>query len=223
MTIVGWIIAAIVVVAIIVIVLALVGMRRRRLRSRFGPEYDRVAEQSGSKWRADSELSARQQRRQKLDIRPLAPEVRDRYLRTWQQVQADFVDQPYESVASADRLVTQVMRDRGYPMENFDQHANDLSVDYPQLVDNYRGAHAIATRQRSANTEELRTAMLHYRNLFQDLLGEQRDGQRIRSQAGVRDGQPVDGQPVDGQPAGDAGAAQRQQAEETARAREGQR
>lgn len=175
----GWIVLAVVVIAIIVLV-AWIGMRRRSLRSKFGPEYEKVAEQSGSKWRADSELAARQQRRQKLDIRPLGEEQRQRYSGQWQQVQADFVDQPYEAVASADRLVTQVMRERAYPMENFEQHANDLSVDYPELVDNYRGAHAIATREKSANTEELRKAMLHYRGLFQELLGEGRGGQSTR-------------------------------------------
>jgi hypothetical protein len=175
----GWIVLAVVVIAIILLV-AYIGMRRRSLRSRFGPEYERVAEQSGSKWRADSELAARQQRRQKLNIRSLGEEQRKRYGDQWQQVQADFVDQPYEAVASADRLVTQVMRERGYPMENFEQHANDLSVDYPELVDNYRGAHAIATQEKSANTEELRKAMLHYRGLFQELLGEPGDGQASR-------------------------------------------
>ena len=170
----GWIILAIVVLAIIAVVAWFLS-RRQRLRSRFGPEYDRVASQSGSTWRADSELAARQQRRQKLNIRPLDSQARERYGRDWQQTQAQFVDQPYEAVAAADRLVSGVMRDRGYPMENFDQHAADLSVDYPNLVDDYRGAHAVATRQRSANTEELRTAMVHYRGLFVELLGDGRD------------------------------------------------
>jgi hypothetical protein len=191
----AWIVVAIIVVAIVVIAIAWTGIRRRRLQSRFGPEYQRVATESGSKWRADSELASRQQRRQKLDIRELSPEQRSRYARDWQQIQADFVDQPYESVAQADRLVTRVMQDRGYPMENFDQHANDLSVDYPQLVDNYRGAHAIATRQKSANTEELRKAMLHYRNLFQELLGEPADGQRASKQS-IRDERTVGQEPT---------------------------
>ena len=176
----SWIIVAAVLVVAIIILVAWIGFRRRRLRSRFGPEYQRVVEQSGSKWRADSELAARQERRQKLDIRPLPVESRDHYASSWQQVQNQFVDQPYEAVAAADRLVQTVMQQRGYPTDNFEQHAGDLSVDYPELVDNYRGAHAIATRQRSANTEELRKAMLHYRALFQELLGDDRDGQRSR-------------------------------------------
>ena len=97
----GWIVLALIVVAIIVVA-GWIGIRRRRLQSRFGPEYQRVADQSGSKWRADAELAARQQRRQKLDIRPLPPERRQQYAQDWRQVQADFVDQPYEAVASAE-------------------------------------------------------------------------------------------------------------------------
>lgn len=190
-----WIVVAVIVIAIIVAIV-LIGMRRRGLKSRFGPEYDRVAEQTGSKWRADSELSSRQQRRQKLDIRPLEPQRRERYAQDWRQVQADFVDQPYEAVARADTLVTQVMRERGYPMENFDQHANDLSVDYPELTDNYRNAHAIATRQKSASTEELRQAMLHYRNLFDELLGGQAQSDRATQTADASPNGDQNGQPV---------------------------
>ena len=175
----AWIVvAAVIIVAIVVIVLGWIGVRRQRLRSKFGPEYQRVATQSGSKWRADSELTAREKRRQQLQIRPLSPETRSRYATTWQEVQAEFVDQPYQAVARADELVGNVMQERGYPMRDFEEHAADLSVDYPKLVDNYRSSHAIATKQKSANTEELRTAMLHYRALFQELLGEPRDGQR---------------------------------------------
>ena len=192
----AWIIVVAVIVIAIIVAIAWIGMRRRGLKSRFGPEYERVAEQTGSKWRADSELTSRQQRRQKLDIRPLEPQVAERYTQDWRQVQADFVDQPYEAVARADTLVTQVMRDRGYPMEDFEQHANDLSVDYPELVDNYRNAHAIATREKSANTEDLRKAMLHYRNLFEELLGGQNQRDRETATAdmspnGDRNGQPV--------------------------------
>jgi hypothetical protein len=195
------IVAAVIVIAIIAVA-AWIGLRRRRLQSQFGSEYQRVAEERGSKWRADSELVGRRRRRQKLEIRPLEPQARDRYARDWQQLQGRFVDQPYEAVAGADRLVMTVMGERGYPTENFDQHAADLSVDYPNLVENYRGAHAVATRQKSANTEELRTAMLHYRALFDELLGVTRDGQeqpsrpvqQVREPEGSepqRDGEPV--------------------------------
>jgi hypothetical protein len=206
----GWIVVAIIVIAIIVIAFAWMGMRRRRLQSRFGPEYERVASETGSKWRADSELAARQQRRQNLNIRPLAPAQREQYSRQWQQLQADFVDQPYEAVAGADRLVTQVMRERGYPMDDFEQHANDISVDYPGMVDNYRGAHSIATRQRQANTEDLRKAMIHYRNLFQELLGDGRDGQVASSGAQ----QEVSRQPSsNGQPPPEEPVSRRQERE----------
>lgn len=181
-----WIIVAAIIIVAIILVVAWIGLRRRRLQSQFGPEYRRVADANGSKWRADSELAARQQRRQKLDIRPLAPEQRDRYASSWQQLQARFVDQPYQAVAEGDQLVGTVMRERGYPTENFEQHAADASVDYPELVGNYREAHAVATRQQSANTEELRTAMLHYRALFQELLGERRDGQRAQQAEGAK-------------------------------------
>ena len=173
-----WIVVAAIIVLAIILALGWVGWRRRRLQSQFGSEYQRVAAERGSNWRADAELAGRQQRRQRLDIRPIEPQARDRYARDWQQVQARFVDQPYEAVAEADRLVTIVMKERGYPMKNFDQHAADLSVDYPNLVGNYRSAHDVATRQKSANTEELRTSMLHYRSLFDQLLGVQQDGER---------------------------------------------
>lgn len=212
-----WIIVAAIIVVAILVLIGWIGLRRRRLQSQFGPEYGRVAAESGSKWRADSELAARQQRRQKLDIRPLEPEAAERYARDWQQLQARFVDQPYEAVAQADRLVMTVMRERGYPTDNFDQHAANLSVDYPNLVDNYRGAHAVATKQKSANTEELRTAMLHYRALFDELLGIPRDGQRDghaeqtrpmqplagreRTEPGQRDGEPSRRQPQEEAPA----------------------
>lgn len=189
----GLIVVAAVIVLAIILLMAWIGMRRRRLQSTFGPEYQRVATESGSKWRADSELAARQQRRQKLDIRPLPPESRQRYADSWQQVQAEFVDQPYPAVAAADKLVLAVMQERGYPMRDFEQHAADLSVDYPQLVDNYREAHAIATRERSAGTEQLRTAMLHYRALFQELLGEGAGGleQPSNAKAPLREEQPA--------------------------------
>lgn len=194
----GWIIVAIVVLAVIVVA-AWFLTRRQRLRSQFGPEYNRLATEKGSTWRAESELAARKQRRQKLDIRPLDLQARDRYASQWQQLQAQFVDQPYPAVAGADQLVNTVMRERGYPMDNFDQHADNLSVDYPKLVENYRGAHAVATRQRSANTEDLRTAMLHYRALFTELLGDAPDGQAAQGMSQTRQQTVPDGQGV-GQP-----------------------
>ena len=184
----AWIVLAILIVVAIILVIAWATWRGRRLRSQFGPEYQRTVERSGSKWRAESELAARQHRRQKLDIRPLPAESKDHYASVWRDAQNRFVDQPHEAVASAEELVQTVMRQRGYPTDNFEQHANDLSVDYPDLVENYRGAHAIATRERSANTEDLRKAMLHYRALFTELLGDQQVARGKRAEF-ERDGQ----------------------------------
>jgi hypothetical protein len=161
-------------VLIIVAVAAFVLSRRRsqRLRERFGPEYDRTAEQADSRRAAESDLAAREKRIERLDIRPLSKESRDEYARSWRESQARFVDQPADAVRDADRLVILVMRERGYPMEEFDQRASDISVDHPNVVDNYRAAHAIsmASDHGQASTEDLRQAMVHYRSLFEELL-----------------------------------------------------
>lgn len=150
-------------------------LRRRhahQLRERFGPEYDRVIEETGDKRTAEHELLRREERVKKLDIRPLSPEQRSRYADSWRSVQARFVDMPEQAVAEADRLVTEVMQDRGYPMAEFEQRVEDLSVDHASVVDNFRTAHALALRSdRGENqTEDLRQAMVHYRTLFEDLL-----------------------------------------------------
>jgi hypothetical protein len=182
-----WIVIAVVVIALVVA--AVVGVqqqRRRRLRDTFGPEYDRTVGQADNRRDAERELEGRFQRRQKLDIRALDEEQRDRYAAQWQNVQARFVDTPVDAVQEADTLVAAVMRDRGYPVADFEQRAADVSVDHPGLVDNYRGAHGIAQRcaAGSASTEDMRVAMVHYRALFQDLLGggaEARDGERARA------------------------------------------
>ncbi|MDP9341242.1 MAG: hypothetical protein M3Q23_03835 [Actinomycetota bacterium] len=160
--------------------------RTRDLRSTFGPEYDRTVQSRGSRQDAESELQARRRRREQLTIRPLAPEERERYRGEWQAVQSRFVDQPGAAVREADLLVTRVMRDRGYPMEQFEQRAADVSVDHPNVVQNYRSAHAIHIRMKSGDesTEALRQAMVHYRALFAELL-EMPDerGQTFASQA----------------------------------------
>jgi hypothetical protein len=161
-------------VLIIVAVAAFVLSRRRsqRLRERFGPEYDRTAEQADSRRAAESDLAAREKRIERLEIRPLSKGSRDEYARSWRESQARFVDQPADAVRDADRLVILVMRERGYPMEEFDQRASDISVDHPNVVDNYRAAHAIsmASDHGQASTEDLRQAMVHYRSLFEELL-----------------------------------------------------
>jgi hypothetical protein len=165
------VVAAVVLVAIVVW-RAVAAKRTRTLQGRFGPEYDRTIESAESRRDAEAELKARAERRDELDIRPLAPGARDRYLVEWQRVQARFVDDPDGSVREADMLIQQVMSDRGYPMDDFDQRAADISVDHPGVVENYREGHRL-TRSAAVGdgtTEDLRQAMVHYRALFDDLL-----------------------------------------------------
>ena len=154
--------------------------RSRRLRNRFGPEYDRHLENTQNRRVAERELAEREKRHAKLSLRPLSDTARVRYTEQWTRVQEHFVDEPVEAVAAAEDLVHTVMRDRGYPMDGFEQQAADLSVEHADVVDGYRAAHEI--RGRAANTEELRTALVHYRELFRELIGHsddvpaQRDG-----------------------------------------------
>jgi FtsZ-interacting cell division protein ZipA len=161
-------------ILIVVIVVALFAARRRRerLQERFGPEYDRQVDVSGNRRAAESELAAREKRRSKLEIRPLDPDARDRYLVSWREVQAKFVDSPEKAVGEADQLVGDVMRERGYPVEDFEQREADISVDHPQVASEYRAAHGISLAQRhgQASTEDLRQAVVHYRALFEELL-----------------------------------------------------
>jgi hypothetical protein len=164
-----------VVVALAIVAAAWMLLRKRKteqLRSRFGPEYDRLIEQEGDRRRVEAALEQRERRIQRLNIRPLTGEERDQFTRAWVEVQGQFVDHPQEAVADADRLVGDVMRARGYPVGDFQQRAADISVDHPEVVENYRIAHDIALldRQGQASTEDLRKAMLHYRMLFEDLL-----------------------------------------------------
>src|SRR5262245_13974384 len=166
---------AIIVVVVAVLVLAWFLLRWRRtarLRRRFGPEHERAVRAAGSRQAAEHELQDRRTRRQELEIVPLDAAARDRYLERWRLVQAQFVDSPPGATRAADRLIDAVMRERGYPMEDFGQRAADVSVDHPQVVDDYRAAHAVAeANERSeATTEDLRQALVHYRSLFEDLL-----------------------------------------------------
>jgi hypothetical protein len=169
-----WILIIVAAIAVIGFVAWTLGTKRRseRLQRRFGPEYERTMEQAESRREAESELSARVKRRQELEIQPLSPESAERYTLEWRDVQARFVDQPSEAVKDADRLVTRVMQERGYPTEDFEQRVADVSVDHPNVVDNYRGAHTVwaSNEQGKAGTEDLRQAMVHYRSLFEELV-----------------------------------------------------
>lgn len=152
-----------------------VGMRRHRtddLRTRYGKEYSRTVSELGSQRRAEDELVKRQERVDALEIRPLLADQRAMFAQQWRGVQALFVDDPGGAISRADGLVEEVMKVRGYPVSDFDQRAADLSVHHGRVIDNYRAAREIAERHRrgAASTEELRRAMVHYRELFQDLL-----------------------------------------------------
>lgn len=167
----------IVLLALVVLAGLWLWMRRRQseaLRDRFGPEYDRTVHVVGDERKAETLLAEREKRVSAYTIKPLAPEMRDHFVETWRQVQAQFVDDPNYAVTRADDLLGEVMRARGYPMSDFDHRAEDLSVDHPEVVQNYRRAHDIALRHSrgEASTEDLRTAMIHYRTLFDDLVNE---------------------------------------------------
>jgi hypothetical protein len=169
--------AAIIVIAAVVVVVALTywfTQRRRseHLQDQFGPEYERVVADTGSRRDAEQELATREKRRSELDIRPLERDVRDDYAAAWERVQAGFVDSPNDAIGRADGLVNQVMRERGYPVDEFEQRAADISVDHPGVVSDYRAAHDISLRNDAGNasTEDLRQAMVHYRSLFDELL-----------------------------------------------------
>ncbi|MBA3365346.1 MAG: hypothetical protein H0U03_06105 [Actinobacteria bacterium] len=168
-----WIVIIAAVVVLLLAAWAVVQRRRRtQLREGFGPEYDRTVDETGSRREAESELEQRQKRREELDIRPLSPAARDRYMNQWRDTQARFVDDPGAAAGDADRLVQEVMRERGYPTDDFEQRAADISVDHPRLVENYRSAHSIAASHErgEAETEDLRQALVHYRSLFEELL-----------------------------------------------------
>jgi hypothetical protein len=178
----GWVLiaAAIVVIAAVAIVVTRSANSRKRterLKERFGPEYERTVGEAGEQSGAEDELAARERKRDKLDIIPLSPGVREKYADSWRTVQTAFVDNPSSAVGDADRLVTQVMRDRGYPIDDFDQRAADISVDHPKVVENYRTAHSIYLLQEEGDvgTEDQREAFVHYRALFEKLLETDKD------------------------------------------------
>jgi FtsZ-interacting cell division protein ZipA len=169
-----WIVIA---AAVVIVLLAIVWSATRAKRSRslqdtFGSEYDRTVDQAGDRRSAERELRERQKQHDKLDIRPLSPESRDRYVRRWQSTQTRFVDDPRGAVAEADTLVQEVMQERGYPTKDFERRVADVSVDHPDLVEKYRTADGIAraSERGEASTEDMRHSVRHYRALFAELL-----------------------------------------------------
>lgn len=187
----GAIVAIIVVVIVVAAALLLLTTmnRRRRLRDRFGPEYDRAVTERGSRREAEAELAERERHVRDLDIRPLSSAARTQYMSEWTAVQEQFVDAPQAAVTGAQTLVSAVMEDRGYPTQPFDQTLADLSVEHASTLDHFRAAHDISQNAAAgtASTEDLRQAMIHYRALFAELLGEPASNLDARavSQGGV--------------------------------------
>ena len=166
------IIAAVLIVGVLLVAwLVSRSHRTALLQNKFGPEYERAVREVGPS-RAEADLLERQKRVEKLHLRELTAEERERFVTQWRALQTRFIDAPSQAVTEADRLVDQLMQARGYPVADFEQRAADISVDHPRVVDNYRAARQVALRHRrgEATTEDLRKAILYYRSLFDDLL-----------------------------------------------------
>jgi LPXTG-motif cell wall-anchored protein len=181
-----WLILAGVAVLILIALAAWFIYRRRkqshRLKERFGPEYSRSVDDLGSRSKAESELKAREKRVEHLNIVPLTPSEAARFSETWKDLQGRFVDNPQGTVVQADQLVRELMLKRGFPVGDFEHRAADISVDHPEVVENYRAAQTIAVRndRGEAGTEELRKAVVHYRVLFDELL-EVKEGEQKKA------------------------------------------
>jgi hypothetical protein len=176
MTVWAWILIAIIIVVAIPALIVTAGIvrnrgRTRRLKQHYGREYERLLSENGSEKAANRELTMRERKRGKLDIVPLTPDALENFNTGWQEVQASFVDSPANALGAADRLVTEVMRERGYPVDDFDRRVADISVDHPEIVEKYRAAHEVNTsEQNDVSTEQQRDAFVHYRALFDRLL-----------------------------------------------------
>jgi hypothetical protein len=169
-------IIGVVVAIFVVLVIALIvkSQRSQRLKSRFGPEYKRAVAETGNKTQAEAKLEKLAKRVQSFKINDLPATARADFVSAWQRIQGRFVDDPKTALTDADQLIQKIMTARGYPVTDFEQRAADLSVDHPQIVENYRSGHDIAVRhsQGRASTEDMRQAMIHYRTLFAELAGE---------------------------------------------------
>jgi hypothetical protein len=169
----------IVALVVLLLVVAFVGtifssrQRTKKLQERFGPEYNRVIEETGDQTEAEKELGSRLEHVKKIDIRPLSPEQTTQFANDWRRTQARFVDEPLAALQEAERLLKRVMEAKGYPVEDFERNAGDISVDYPDLVPHYRAIHEIASREdaKDIGTEEMRQAIVHCRTLFEKLVG----------------------------------------------------
>jgi len=181
-----WVWIVIAVVAVIVVVGVFWGATRTRrtrsLQDRFGREYDRTVEHAGDRREAEQELVEREKRHDELQLKPLSQDQRDRYVDEWQHMQGRFVDDPAGAVSDADALVHRVMQERGYPVDDFEQRAADISVEHPDVVERYRTAHGIAeaSERGEASTEDLRHSVRHYRALFEVLVETSGDREESR-------------------------------------------
>jgi FtsZ-interacting cell division protein ZipA len=181
------VVAVVALVALVAVATWFLSRRQRssRLHERFGPEYEHTVRQVGDRGKAEQELQSRQERVEQLHIRPLSDEERARFAEAWGSAQAQFVDDPGGTIRQADRLVGEAMQARGYPVGQFEQRAADISVDHPDVVSNYRAAHALAARSEhgEVSTDELRQGLLHYCALFDELLEGAAVGRTTRTAA----------------------------------------
>ena len=158
--------------------------RTKRLQDKFGPEYERTVSEIGDARQAEHDLEARLDHVRTLDIRPLSADEIHHFTNDWQMTQAEFVDEPLAAMQKSDRLIREVMKAKGYPVEDFEQRVADISVDYPELVEDYRGLHLIALKgaNEEVNTEEMRQAMIHGRALFENLVNKEADLEDMHEQ-----------------------------------------
>jgi hypothetical protein len=183
----------VIIVVVVIVVLAVAAfvlrpqLRRRHLQQKFGPEYDHTVAEKQDRREAERELTEREKRHAQLTLRPLSAAAREKYTRDWSLVQEQFVDSPADAVAAADQLLTNLMAERGYPTNGYEQQIDDLSVEHAQVIEHYRTAHEVALRQErgEATTEDLRNALVHYREPFENLLGADRTPDETDPAAGT--------------------------------------
>jgi hypothetical protein len=187
----GTAVVLIIVVLLVLVALGVVLSRRRRssqLQEHFGPEYERSVAATGDRRAAETELAERRQRREEFDVRDLNPEETGRFRESWNEIQRGFVDDPRQSLRSADLLVAEIMRARGYPVDDdVDRRADDLSVDHPRVVQHYREARQVRDADGEVDTERQRTAVTSYRSLINALLGDEPGNDTRRDAAGHDD------------------------------------